>query len=154
MRRGGEMFKDPQDMFRDMDEMFTYMYSQMTRDVSGRDHGFFVYPDILEGEGESSREPCLSHDELRTVSEPAVEVHRIDDEVKVITELAGITRDSIHLTMKGKKLFIDADTGTVKYHTSATLPPVDSDPMQISLKNGVLEVTFAVLTGIPDQEDR
>ncbi len=89
---------------------------------------------------------------MRAGSEPGVEIHHIDDEVKVITELPGVTRDTLSLTVKGNKLFIDADTATLQYHTSAILPPVDTKPVQVSLKNGVLEVTFAVLSGISDNK--
>ena len=148
------MYKDPQDMFRDMDEMFAYLSARMTREFPGRESRVFSYPDILEREGESSTEPGLPHEELRAGSEPCVEIHHIDDEVKVITELPGVTRETLSLTVKGNKLFIDADTGTLQYHTSAILPPVDTEPVQVSLKNGVLEVTFAVLSGIPDNEER
>jgi len=139
------MYKEPQDMFRDMDEMFAHLYTRMTREFSGMDPRVFSYSNILECDGKSSMEPGLSHDELRAGSGPGVEVHRFDDEVKVITELPGVTKDRLHLTMKGNILFIDADTGTMQYHTSAILPPVDTEPVQVSLKNGVLEVTFAVL---------
>ena len=97
-------------------------------------------------------DPVLPYEEVRAGSEPRVEVHRIDEEVKVITELPGVTRDTLHLTVKGNTLFIDADTGTMQYHTSAILPPVETEPLQVSLKNGVLEVTFAVLSGIPENE--
>jgi HSP20 family molecular chaperone IbpA len=152
MRKGEEMYKDPQDMFRDMDEMFAYLSTRMTREFPGMEPRVFRYPDIPERYGESSIKPGLTHDEVRAGSGPVVEVHRIDDEVKVITELPGVTRDTLHLTVKGNKLFIDADTGTMQYHTSATLPPVETEPLQVSLKNGVLEVTFAVLTGIPDSK--
>lgn len=145
------MYKDPQDLFRDMDEMFAYFSARMTRDFPGWDHRFISYPDILERERESSIEPGLLHEELRAGSEPGVEIHHIDDEVKVITELPGVTRDTLSLTVKGNKLFIDADTATQQYHTSAILPPVDTKPVQVSLKNGVLEVTFAVLSGISDK---
>jgi HSP20 family molecular chaperone IbpA len=138
------MYKDPLDMFRDMDEMFAYLSARMTRDFSWREPRVFSYPDIPERYGESSMDPGLPYDELQAGSGPVVEVHRIDDEVKVITELPGVTRDTLHLTMKGNKLFIDADTGTMQYHTSATLPPVETEPLQVSLKNGVLEITFAV----------
>ena len=148
------MYQDPQDMFRDMDEIFAYLSARMIREFPGRESRFFSYPDIPERDGESSIEPGLPHEEVQAGSEPGVEVHRIDDEVKVITELPGVTRDTLFLTVKGNKLFIDADTGTLQYHTSAILPPVDTEPVQVSLKNGVLEVTFAVLTGIPDQGDR
>jgi HSP20 family molecular chaperone IbpA len=132
--------------------MFAYLSARMTRDFPGREPCVFSYPDIPERYGEPSRDPGLPHDELRAGSEPGVEVHRIDEEVKVITELPGVTRDTLHLTLKGNKLFIDADTGTMQYHTSATLPPVETEPLQVSLKNGVLEVTFAVFTGIPDSK--
>jgi HSP20 family molecular chaperone IbpA len=152
MRKGGEMYKDPQDMFRDMDEMFTYLSARMIREFPGMEPRVFRYPDILEREERSSIEPGLPYEEMRAGSEPSVEVHHIDDEVKVITELPGVTRDALHLTVKGNKLFIDADTGTMQYHTSAILPPVETEPLQVSLKNGVLEVTFAVLSGIPDNE--
>jgi HSP20 family molecular chaperone IbpA len=140
------MYKDPQDMFRDMDEMFTCLSARMTRDFSGIEPPIFSYSDIPECYGGPSMEPGLSHDEVRAGSEPVVEVHRIDEEVKVITELPGVTRDTLHLTVKGNKLFIDADTGTMQYHTSATLPPVETEPLQVSLKNGILEVTFAVFS--------
>ena len=146
------MYKDPLDMFRDMDEMFAYLSARMTREFPGMESRVFRYPDHLERDVNPSMEHGLANDELRSCSEPGVEVHHIDDEVKVITELPGVTRDTLHLTMKGNKLFIDADTGTLQYHTSAILPTVDTEPLLVSLKNGVLEVTFAVSTGIPDNE--
>jgi HSP20 family molecular chaperone IbpA len=152
MRKGGEMYKDTQDMFRDMDEMFAYLSARMTRDFPAMETRVLSSPDIQERYGEPSMDPGLPHDELRAGSEPGVEVHDIDDEVKVITELPGVTRDTLHLTIKGNKLFIDADTGTMQYHTSAILPMVETEPLQVSLKNGVLEVTFAVLSGIPENE--
>jgi HSP20 family molecular chaperone IbpA len=146
------MYKDPQDMFRDMEEMFAHLCTHMTHDYPGREFRVFRYHDILARGGEPAMDHGLPYDEVRAGSEPGVEVHHIDDEVKVITELPGVTRDTLHLTVKGNKLFIDADTGTMQYHTSAILPPVDTEPLQVSLKNGVLEVTFAVLSGIPDNE--
>jgi HSP20 family molecular chaperone IbpA len=152
MRKGGEMYKDPQDMFRDIDEMFAHLCTHMTHDFPGREFRVFRYPDIREREGGSSMDPVLPYEEVRAGSGPGVEVHHSDDEVKVITELPGITRDTLHLTVKGNKLFIDADTRTMQYHTSAILPPVETEPSQVSLKNGVLEVTFAVVNGIPNNE--
>jgi HSP20 family molecular chaperone IbpA len=62
--------------------------------------GFFSYPDIMEREGESSPEPGLHSEELRAGTEPGVEIHHIDDEVKVITELPGVTREALSLTVK------------------------------------------------------
>ena len=67
--------------------------------------------------GNHHQNPVYRQKELRAGAEPGVEIHQIDDEVKVITELLGVTRDILHLMMKGNKLFIVADTGTLQYHT-------------------------------------
>jgi HSP20 family molecular chaperone IbpA len=141
------MYEDPQDMFRDIDELFAHLYARMTRDLAAGGSQAFGYHMVIQLGGESSPIPYSQPDQLRAGSEPGVEVHQIDDEVKVITELPGITPDSLHLTIDGNELLIDADAGTRQYHTTATLPPVDPDSMQVSLKNGVLEVTFKILPG-------
>jgi HSP20 family molecular chaperone IbpA len=72
-------------------------------------------------------------------------VHRIGDEVIVVTEVPGATSESIDLRLKGSVIRIDADGGSVQYQARARLPPVDPGSMQTSLKNGVLEVTFRSL---------
>jgi HSP20 family molecular chaperone IbpA len=77
--------------------------------------------------------------------EPAVEVHRIGNEVKVIADLPGITEEALRLDVKGNTLVIDAGDAEHCYHTSAALPPVDTASMQKTLKNGVLDVTFTSL---------
>jgi HSP20 family molecular chaperone IbpA len=148
------MYEDPQDMFRDMDELFAHFYARMTRDFPAGDPQAFGYHMVIQGGGESSPVPCSQPGQLRAGSEPVVEVHRIDDEVKVITELPGITRESLYLTIDGNKLSLDADAGTRQFHTTAALPPVDPDSMQVSLKNGVLEVTFGILAGTSEDEER
>lgn len=74
-----------------------------------------------------------------------MEIHRIGDEVNVITELPGTTMDVIRLELQGSTLSIDADGGSLQYHTHTDLPPVDPGSMQTSFKNRVLEVTFKIL---------
>ena len=146
------MYEDPKDMFRDMDELFAHFYARMTRDFPAGDPQAFGYPMVIQWDGESSPVHYSPNEPHRAGTGPEVEVHRIDNEVKVITELPGITRDVLSLMIKGDELFIDADAGTLQYHTSAILPPVDSDSMQVSLKNGVLEVTFGILTGTSEDK--
>ena len=139
------MYEDPQDMFRGMDELFTHLYARMTRDFAAGESREFCYRMIIQGGGESSPISCSPHDQVRVNSEPVVEIHRIGDEVKVITELPGTTMDAIDLELQGSELTIDADGGSLQYHTRADLPPVDPGSMQISFKNGVLEVTLKML---------
>ena len=139
------MYEDPQDMFREMDELFAHLYSRMTRDFAAGEPQAFGYHMIIRRGGEASPVPYSPHDQLRANLEPVVEIHRIGDEVKVITELPGTTMDAIELELLGSTLTIDADEGSLQYHTRADVPPVDPGSLQISLKNGVLEVTLKIL---------
>ena len=136
------MYEDPQDMFREMDELFTHLYARMTRDFTAGEPQVFGYHMIIQQDGETPAMPCSKHTQIRANSEPIVEIHRIGDEVKVITELPGTTMDAIELSLLGSTLTIVADGGSLQYHTYADLPPVDSGSMQTSFKNGVLEVTL------------
>ncbi|MDD1696165.1 MAG: Hsp20/alpha crystallin family protein [Methanoregula sp.] len=134
------MFKDPQDVPRDISEMFARIFSFMPRDFMLSDtHLSCAIPEYDE---HSSLLPCLPQPGQQAGPEPDAEVLCIDDEVIVITGLPGVTRENLNLTMKGNILCIDAVTGTRRYHTSVNLPPVDPDPVRVSLKNGVLEARF------------
>jgi HSP20 family molecular chaperone IbpA len=146
------MYEGPQDMFQEMDELFAHLYARMTRDFAAGEPQAFGYHMIMRGCGEASPVPCSKHTQIRADSEPIVEIHRIGDEVKVITELPGTTMDAIELSFLGSTLTIDADGGSLQYHTHADLPPVDSGSMQTSLKNGVLEVTLKMLPDISEKE--
>jgi HSP20 family molecular chaperone IbpA len=145
------MYEDPQDMFREMDELITHLYTRMTRDFAAGDPQAFGYRMIIQGSGEASPVFCSCDDQLRANSEPIVEIHRIGDEVKVITELPGTTKDTLKLNFHGSTLNIHADGGSLQYHTHADLPPVIPGSMQTSLKNGVLEITFQVLPDISEE---
>jgi HSP20 family molecular chaperone IbpA len=107
---------------------------------------------IMRQSGESMGMPCSQYDQLRATSEPIVEIHRIGEEVKVITELPGTTMDAIDLELQGSSLTIDADGGPFQYHARADLPPVNPGSMHTSLKNGVLEITLHILPGVADEE--
>jgi HSP20 family molecular chaperone IbpA len=144
------MYDDPQDIFHEMDELFTHLYARMTRNFAAGDPNTSVYYRIIRQDGQSPVIPCSQSNQLRTNSEPVVEIHLIGDEVKVITGLPGLTMDEIELKLLGSVLTIDADGGSSQYHTHADLPPVDSGSMQTSFKNGVLEVTFKRL---PDNSE-
>lgn len=48
------MYEDPQDMFREMDELFANLYARMTRDFTADAPQAFGYHMIIQGGGESS----------------------------------------------------------------------------------------------------
>jgi HSP20 family molecular chaperone IbpA len=146
------MYEDPQDMFREVDELFAHLYAQMTRDFAAGGTPSFGIHVFMSSGGENVSKPYPQDDQLWAHSEPVVEIHRIGDEVKVITELPGATMDAIELNLLGSTLTIDADGGSLQYHTYADVPPVDSGSMQTSFKNGVLEVTLKILPDISEEE--
>lgn len=144
------MYEDPQDMFREMDEMFARMFTRMSRGMGGGEPQVFGYHIVLGGGDESGsamEEPAAPP---RGDSAPVAEVHRIGDEVKVIVELPGASAESVALDVRDNKLLIDADGCMNQYHTVADLPPVNAASMQFTFRNGVLEVTFGTLPGSAD----
>ncbi|MDD1689786.1 MAG: hypothetical protein LUQ66_03910 [Methanoregula sp.] len=136
------MYKDPMDMFEEIDEMFARLFSRMDREFmegNPRVHGYrieYSNANPVQGMTETPLSPP------RSTHEPVAEVHRIGDETKVITELPGATEEMIRLDVRGNTLVIDAGDAENHYHTTADLPPVEAASMQKSFRNGVLEVTF------------
>ena len=47
------MYEDPQDMFREMDELFTHLYTRMTRDFAAGEPQVFGYHMIIQQDGET-----------------------------------------------------------------------------------------------------
>ncbi|PKL70439.1 MAG: hypothetical protein CVV30_03535 [Methanomicrobiales archaeon HGW-Methanomicrobiales-1] len=140
------MNDDAQDIFREMDTLADHLFARMARDFgTGMPHGF-SYNVVIQNGGNLLK-PREEYDSIspRSGAEPIPEVHLIEDEVMVIAELPGATRDSVRLTVVGNELVIDAEGGIRQYHTTAALPPVDPGSMQTSIKNGVLEVKFRIL---------
>ena len=79
------------------------------------------------------------------------EVHEIDDEVRVVTEVPGAGQEDVHLDISGETLTIEAETGAGRQVTHVALPPVDAASMQYTCRNGVLEVVFKKASDPPVQ---
>jgi len=137
------MNDDVQELFREMDALADHLFAGMARDFGSAivmPHNYrAVTPDYYyqpEQREQPDTIPPLP------VSEPLSEVHRIENEVMVIADVPGATRESVHLVVIGNELIMDAGSVDRQYHTIVALPPFDPDSMQTSLKNGVLEVKF------------
>ncbi|MDO9549735.1 MAG: Hsp20/alpha crystallin family protein [Methanoregula sp.] len=140
------MNDDAQDIFREMDTLADHLFARMARDFgTGMPQGFSYH--VVIQNGGNLLKPREEYDSIspRSGTEPIPEVHLIDDEVMVIAELPGATKETVKLSVMGNELVIDADGGVRQYHTTAALPPVDPGSMQTSIKNGVLEVKFKML---------
>lgn len=141
------MIHDTMDIFDEMDEMFDRLFEGMHRQAfSGpRRHQERYRIEIRDGDddGDRAEEAPVNP----AAFGPTADVQRIGNEVKVLAGLPGITADSLRLGVRNGTLVIDAGDADTHYHTSALLPPVDPASMTHTLKNGVLEVTFAALPG-------
>lgn len=141
------MYEDPQDMFREMDEMFARLFARIDRGFAGGDPRVSGYHIVVYG---GNDDPAMQEEFSlpdRAAAGPVAEVHRIGNEVKVIADLPGASAESVALDMKDGKLVIDAEGCMGPYHTTADIPSVDAASMKFTFKNGVLEVTFSVPAG-------
>lgn len=80
---------------------------------------------------------------LKEEREPLIDVISGDEEVKVVAEIPGISREEIQLSATDKTLSIQANTPERKYRKEIDLPAgVDPASARSTYKNGILEVTF------------
>ena len=119
------MYEDSRDMFREMDEIFTRLFTRMNQNIPQGEPQVYGYRIVVHNGRDIEEIPETPAIPQRAGSEPVTEVHCIGDEVKVITELPGTTNDLINLDVQGSRLIIDANGPQKHYHTTADLPPVD-----------------------------
>lgn len=142
------MNDDMQEMIRQMDDMMAQLFGRMEGAfASGMQPGAVGYHIVIHGGGMPPDGRGPPGIQPRDAEEPVAEVHRIENEVKVIVELPGVTDDALRLDVQDGRLVIDAGDADRHYHTAVELPPVDCALIKKTLKNGVLEVTFAVPNG-------
>jgi HSP20 family protein len=71
------------------------------------------------------------------------DVHEGDDEVRVVADLPGVTKQDIALQCDGQSLTVDAAGDQREYHERIQLPrQVDEHSAEATYNNGILEVTF------------
>jgi len=66
----------------------------------------------------------------------------VDGEVKLITELPGMSAENVHVFFRGDTVHIRACDGDRSIRTSAEVPPADRDSVAFSFRHGVLEITY------------
>ena len=72
---------------------------------------------------------------------PLIDVLEDDDEISVIAEFAGFSRESLKISVRDQKLTLSAKASERKYHKSLNLPKrVIPDTACTTYKNGVLEI--------------
>jgi len=144
------MKNDPQDVFAQMDAMMARLFREMDTGFPFGQPQTVGYRVVIQGGKLPPELPDSTVYQSRDSEEPAAEVHRIGDDVKVVVEMPGVSEENLNIRLDGQEITIDA-TGSIRtYHTHAAVPPVDPASLQHSLKNGVLEVTVRILPESPE----
>lgn len=75
--------------------------------------------------------------------EPLVDVIKGNDEVRIVAEVPGVSKDDLRLTADDNAVMIESVTGEPRYHKRIDLPDaVDPKTAKSTYKNGILEVSF------------
>jgi HSP20 family protein len=114
------------------DEFFDEIERMMNEMVGSNANFHFDRADRTGGEqgGDSSRDVHL-------------DIHETDEEIRVVADIPGVSKDAIDLKCDGKTLNIAADGTNRQYRERVDLPSrVDERSASATYNNGVLEVTF------------
>lgn len=126
----------PGDSFRGLDEIINRIIEQARK--SGNEKPIMIGIKVMIVNQQAGLAAGISPAE-RT---PDVEVHRVDGEVKLITELPGMSAENVHVFFRGDTIHIRACDGDRSIRTSAEVPPADRESVAFSFRNGVLEITY------------
>jgi HSP20 family protein len=82
--------------------------------------------------------------QLTSEREPLADVVTTDEEVKVVVEMPGISKEDIKVNAFENKVEIStSEKAERKYHKTVELPPeADIDSVKSNYRNGILEITF------------
>ena len=150
---GDDIFRDIEEEFARMDEMFKMSIGEAMKRKPG-EGGPFIYgfsmrtgPDgkpIINEFGNVPQERGLDFELSGDEREPLVDIIEGDKEVTVIAELPGIEKEDVKLDVSENDMSIKVDTEKRKYHKKLKLPcEVKPGSAKASYKNGVLEVKLA-----------
>ncbi len=98
---------------------------------------------IIDSFGNIKPEPYSGKPKVKSAREPLVEVNEENDQIIVIAEIPGATKEDVEIKATSRSLTIStkADSLSIKYYKEIELPtPINSDYAKARLQNGILEV--------------
>ena len=97
--------------------------------------------EMMDANGEFGRSNGPSADgPARSVH---VDVHEADDELRVVADIPGVSKDAIDLKCDGTTLYVEAESDARQYRERIDLPSrVDEHSANATYNNGILEVSF------------
>ena len=168
-RRRGSWFPDIDEMFREMEKMMQEAFKNIEQQVPKnlikerkmddgsvvREMGPIVYgysvkigpdgkPEVRKF-GNINSFPNLLGGGLavKEEREPLVDVIKGKDELRVVAEVPGVSKENLRVTADESSVTIESMTGQPRYQKRVELPEVvDPKTAKSTYKNGILEVSF------------
>jgi HSP20 family protein len=103
---------------------------------------------IFDSFGNIKPEPSSGKPEVNPLREPLVEVNEEADQIIIIAEMPGISKEDVELKATSRTLTISTkpDSYSKKYHKEIELPcAINSDYAKARIQNGILEVKLKKL---------
>jgi HSP20 family protein len=100
---------------------------------------------IVDSFGNIKKTPYSSKPKVKQAREPLVEVNEDGNNIIVIAEMPGVTRDDIELKASARSITIKTKEGIPgrKYYKEVDLPAIiDSNYAKARYTNGILEITL------------
>ena len=78
---------------------------------------------------------------VREAREPLIDVMEQDEDIIIVAELPGITREDLQVKVSDYSVAINVATDSRKYAKNLDLPaPVDPSTVKVNFNNGILEI--------------
>ena len=144
-------FEDLDKEFEMFDELFESMFKDVERGAGEKKPIFYGFSMTVGPDGkpvirEFGNVKPLGRKMVATdVREPFVDViyDENNNEVKIIAEMPGVTKDNINVEAAEDSVYIRAENHDRKYETTVPLDvKIDPNTAKASYKNGVLEIRF------------
>ena len=75
--------------------------------------------------------------------EPLIDISSTDNEVKIVAEMPGISKDKIKVNAYDQYVEIKSEDPNRKYHKKIEVPEdIDIDSAKSNYNNGILEINF------------
>jgi HSP20 family protein len=85
----------------------------------------------------------IGHPEISGEMEPLADVTTTDNEVKVVVEMPGISKNNIRINVYDNTLEVKSEATHRKYHRTIEIPQeTDIETAKSTYNNGILEITF------------
>ena len=165
-RRGffDDMFRGFDEMRREIEREFQGMEEKIPKDLvreyttpegaKVREVGPMVYgysvtvgpdgkPRIREFGNVKPRFGGFGRPEISGETEPLIDVTTTDNEVKVIVEMPGVSKDKIKINTYNNTVEVKSEDPRRKYHRTIKIPSeTDTETAKSTYNNGILEISF------------